>query len=133
MKLELTSEQRAARGEYRAFAQAEIAPFADQWDRDEALPDTIIRKLADRGWLGTIVPAEYGGAGMDMVTYGVLTGGIGRACSSVRSLLTVHDMAAQGILRWGSRAQREHWLPKLVKGEVLGAFALSEPDAGSDA
>ena len=133
MKLELTPEQRAARDEYRAFAQADIAPFAGQWDRDEALPDTIIRKLADRGWLGTIVPPEYGGPGLDMITYGVLTEEIGRGYSSVRSLLTVHDMAAQGILRWGSRAQREHWLPKLVQGEVLGAFALSEPNAGSDA
>ncbi|HYU35605.1 MAG TPA: acyl-CoA dehydrogenase family protein [Thermoanaerobaculia bacterium] len=133
MKLELTPEQRSARAEYRAFAQAEIAPFADRWDREEALPPEIIRKLAGRGWLGSIVPAEHGGPGLDMITYGLLTEEIGRACSSTRSLLTVHDMACQGILRWGSRAQCEHWLPKLVRGEVLGAFALSEPTAGSDA
>jgi len=133
MKLELTAEQRAARAEYRAFAEAELAPFAGQWDRDEALPPEIIQKLAERGWLGTIVPPEHGGPGLDMITYGVLTEEIGRGCSSTRSLLTVHDMACQGILRWGSRAQREHWLPKLAAGEVLGAFALSEPTAGSDA
>jgi glutaryl-CoA dehydrogenase (non-decarboxylating) len=133
MKLELTAEQRALRDEVRAFARAEIAPFADQWDRAEALPAEIIRKLATHRWLGTIVPAEHGGPGLDMVTYGLLTEEIGRACSSVRSLLTVHDMVCQGILRWGSRAQRETWLPKLVSGEVLGAFALSEPQAGSDA
>lgn len=133
MKLELTPEQRAARDQFRAFAAAEIAPFADQWDREEAIPTEIIRKLADRGWLGTILPAEHGGPGMDMVTYGLLTEEIGRACSSTRSLLTVHDMACQGILRWGSRAQREHWLPQLVRGDVIGAFALSEPGAGSDA
>lgn len=133
MRLELTPEQRAARDEYRAFAQSDIAPFAGQWDRDEALPDRIVRKLVDRGWLGTIVPPEHGGPGLDLVTYGLLTEEIGRGCSSVRSLLTVHDMVCQGILRWGSRAQREHWLPKLVAGEVLGAFALSEPTAGSDA
>ncbi len=133
MKLELSPEQRAARAEYRAFAQAEIAPFAGRWDREEALPPEIIRKLAGRGWLGTIVPAEHGGPGLDLITYGLLTEEIGRACSSTRSLLTVHDMACQGILRWGSRAQREHWLPKLVQGQVVGAFALSEPTAGSDA
>ena len=133
MKLELTPEQRAARDGYRAFAQAEIAPFADQWDHEEAIPRELIDKLAGRGWLGANVPSEHGGAGLDMVTYGLLTEEIGRACSSTRSLLTVHDMACQAILRWGSRAQREQWLPKLSRGEVLGAFALSEPQAGSDA
>jgi hypothetical protein len=133
MKLELTPEQRAARAEYRAFAQAELAPFAGQWDREEALPPELFRKLADRGWLGTIVSPEHGGPGLDMVTYGLLTEEIGRGCSSTRSLLTVHDMACQGILRWGSRDQRALWLPKLVRGEVIGAFALSEPTAGSDA
>ncbi len=133
MKLELTSEQRAARAEFRAFAQAEIAPFADRWDREEAIPRELIEKLAGRGWLGANVPSEHGGAGLDMITYGLLTEEIGRACSSTRSLLTVHDMACQAILRWGSRAQREHWLPRLSRGEVLGAFALSEPQAGSDA
>jgi alkylation response protein AidB-like acyl-CoA dehydrogenase len=133
MKLELTPEQRAARAEYRAFAQAELAPFAGQWDREEALPPELFRKLAGRGWLGTIVTPEHGGPGLDMITYGLLTEEIGRGCSSTRSLLTVHDMACQGILRWGSREQRAHWLPKLVAGEVIGAFALSEPTAGSDA
>lgn len=133
MKLELTPEQRAARAEYRAFAQAELAPFAGQWDREEALPPQLFRKLAGRGWLGTIVPAEHGGPGLDMVTYGLLTEELGRGCSSTRSLLTVHDMVCQGIVRWGSRDQRAAWLPKLVAGEVIGAFALSEPTAGSDA
>ena len=133
MKLELTAGQRAARDEFRAFAQAEIAPFADRWDREEAIPRELIDKLAGRGWLGAHVPQEHGGAGMDMITYGLLTEEIGRACSSTRSLLTVHDMACQAILRWGSRAQRAGWLPKLSRGEVLGAFALSEPQAGSDA
>jgi alkylation response protein AidB-like acyl-CoA dehydrogenase len=133
MKLELTPEQRAARAEYRAFAQAELAPFAGQWDREEALPPELFRKLAERGWLGTIVTPEHGGPGLDMITYGLLTEEIGRGCSSTRSLLTVHDMACQGIQRWGSRDQRAAWLPKLVAGDVIGAFALSEPTAGSDA
>jgi len=64
MKLELTAEQRAARAEYRAFAEAELAPFAGQWDRDEALPPEIIQKLAERGWLGTIVPPEHADAAL---------------------------------------------------------------------
>jgi alkylation response protein AidB-like acyl-CoA dehydrogenase len=133
MNLDLTPEQRQARQEVRDFVAAEIAPHAGQWDRDEALPPSILQRLAEKGYLGTIVPASLGGPGMDMITYGVLTEELGRGCSSVRSLLTVHDMACQAIVRWGSKAQKETWLPRLVRGEILGAFALSEPNAGSDA
>ncbi|HEX5715550.1 MAG TPA: acyl-CoA dehydrogenase family protein [Thermoanaerobaculia bacterium] len=133
MKVELTQEQRALRSEVRAFVQQEIAPHAGQWDREEATPREIVDKLAERGWLGSMVPAEHGGKGLDMISYGVLTEEIGRGCSSIRSLLTVHDMACRGILRWGSQGQKESWLPRLARGEVLGAFALSEPGAGSDA
>lgn len=133
MRLELSASQRAARAEFRAFAAEWIAPHADRWDREEAIPPEIPRELAARGYLGALVPREHGGRGMEMITYGVLTEEIGRACSSTRSLLTVHDMVAHAILRWGSREQRERWLPRLAKGEVLGALALSEENAGSDA
>jgi len=133
VKIELTPEQRALRSEVRAFVQQEIAPHAGQWDREEATPREIVDKLIERGWLGSMVPAEHGGKGLDMISYGVLTEEIGRGCSSIRSLLTVHDMVCRGILRWGSRAQQESWLPRLARGEILGAFALSEPEAGSDA
>jgi alkylation response protein AidB-like acyl-CoA dehydrogenase len=133
MRIELTPGQRALRSEVRAFVGQEIAPHAGQWDRDESTPREIVDRLVERGWLGSMVPAEHGGLGLDMVSYGVLTEEIGRGCSSIRSLLTVHDMVCRGILRWGSRAQKESWLPRLARGEVLGAFALSEPEAGSDA
>ena len=133
MNLELTAEQRRARDEFRAFVAAEIAPHAGRWDREEALPPALVRRLAERGYLGTVVPKDLGGPGMDMITYGILTEELGRGCSSTRSLLTVHDMVCQAIVRWGSRAQKETLLPRLVSGEIVGAFALSEPDAGSDA
>jgi glutaryl-CoA dehydrogenase (non-decarboxylating) len=133
MKIELTPEQRALRAEVRAFVEQEIAPHAGRWDREEAIPREIVDKLVERGWLGSMVPAEHGGKGLDQISYGVLTEEIGRGCSSTRSLLTVHDMACQGILRWGSREQKEKYLGRLARGEILGAFALSEPDAGSDA
>lgn len=133
MKIELTPEQRALRGEVRAFVESEIAPHAGQWDREETTPREIVDKLIERGWLGSIVPAEHGGKGLDMISYGVLNEEIGRGCSSIRSLLTVHDMVCRGILRWGSKAQKETYLPRLARGEILGAFALSEPNAGSDA
>ena len=133
MKIELTREQRALRSEVRDFVSREIAPHAGAWDREESTPREIVDRLAERGWLGSMVPAEHWGKGLDMISYGILTEEIGRGCSSIRSLLTVHDMVCRGILRWGSKAQKESWLPRLAQGQVLGAFALSEPDAGSDA
>lgn len=133
MKLELTPEQRAARAEFRAFAAAEIVPHADRWDREEAIPMEMIDRLRERRYLGSNVAPEHGGAGRDMITYGLLTEEIARGCSAVRSLLTVHDMVAHAIQRWGSREQKERYLPRMAKGELLGALALSEPNAGSDA
>ncbi len=133
MKLELSPEQRAAREEVRAFVAAEIAPHADRWDREGAIPLSLVDRLREHSYLGSNVPEPYGGRGRDMVTYGLMTEEIGRGCSSVRSLLTVHDMVAHGILRWGSRELKERFLPRMARGEVLGALALSEPNAGSDA
>jgi glutaryl-CoA dehydrogenase (non-decarboxylating) len=133
VKLELSAEQRAARDEFRAFAAAEIAPHAGRWDRDEAIPRETIGRLRDRGYLGSIVSPDFSGLGRDPITYGLLTEEIAKGCSSVRSLLTVHDMVAHAVQRWGSREQKERYLPRLARGEILGALALSEPNAGSDA
>ena len=133
MKLELTPEQRAVRAELRAFVAEEIVPHADRWDREETIPLELIARLREQGYLGSNVAREHGGIGRDMITYGLLTEEIARGCSSVRSLLTVHDMVAHAIQRWGSREQKERYLPRMAKGEILGALALSEPNAGSDA
>jgi glutaryl-CoA dehydrogenase (non-decarboxylating) len=133
VKLELTPEQRAARAEFRAFAAESIVPHAGRWDREEAIPMELVDKLRGRRYLGSNVSPEHGGVGRDMITYGLLTEEIARGCSSVRSLLTVHDMVAHAIQRWGSREQKERYLPRMAKGEILGALALSEPNAGSDA
>ena len=132
MKLELTPEQRAVRDEARAFVAAEIAPHADRWDREEAVPRELIGKLRERGWLGSLVAPEWGGRGQEMISYGLLTEEVGRGCSSVRSLLTVHDMAAHAVQRFGTKEAKERFLPALARGEILGALALSEPNAGSD-
>jgi alkylation response protein AidB-like acyl-CoA dehydrogenase len=133
LNLELVAAQRAVRAEVRSFVEAEIAPHADRWDREGAIPAGLIGELRRRGYLGSNVAGEHGGLGRDMITYGLLTEEIGKGCSSVRSLLTVHDMVAHAIQRWGSQAQRERWLPAMARGEILGALALSEPGAGSDA
>ncbi|MDM9379451.1 acyl-CoA dehydrogenase family protein [Chlorogloeopsis sp. ULAP01] len=133
MKLELSTQQKNAQAEFRAFVNQEIFPHAGEWDRQEFTPAELIKKIAQRGFLGAILPQEYGGKGMDMITYGILNEEIGRGCSSIRSLLTVHNMVAHALCKWGNKSQKEYWLPKLASGEIIAAFALSEPNVGSDA
>jgi hypothetical protein len=133
MKLELTAKQKDAQLEFRAFVNEEIIPYASQCDREEHTPPQLIKKLALRGFLGAAIPEKNGGSGMDAIAYGLLNEEIGRGCSSLRSLLTVHNMVAHVLCKWGSQYQKEHWIPKLASGETIAAFALSEPNAGSDA
>lgn len=133
MKLELSVQQKNAQAEFRAFVNEEISPNAGEWDRKESTPPELIKQIAERGFLGAILPKEYGGKAMDMITYGILNEEIGRGCSSVRSLLTVHNMVSQALCKWGNKSQKEYWLPKFAYGEIIAAFALSEPNVGSDA
>lgn len=133
MRIELTEQQARAKAEFRAFVDQEIAPHAAQFDQEERVPDSVIRKLAREGYLGKVVPAQHGGTGDDMITFGLLNEELGRGCSSIRSLLTVHSMAAFSIMKWGSKEHKSRWLPQLVRGDLIGAFALSEPNVGSDA
>lgn len=133
MRLDLPAHQKRARQEFRRFVAERIAPHAGEWERRERVPDEVIAELRRRGWLGAPLPREIGGGGMDAVTYGLLTEEIGRGCSSVRSLLTVHDMTTLALARWGSAEVKERLVPALARGERLGALAMSEPGVGSDA
>lgn len=121
------------RGSVRAFTDTWIVPEADRWDRAGRIPEELLERLAEAGLWAPFLPVEVGGAALDMVGLGAVHEEIGRGCSSVRSLLTVHTMASWAVQRWGSEVQRERWLPDLAAGRVLGAFCLSEPGAGSDA
>ncbi|MFJ9731386.1 acyl-CoA dehydrogenase family protein [Streptomyces sp. NPDC101171] len=121
------------RAAVREFVDAHIVPEADRWDRAGAIPEELLDRLAGAGLWAPFLPREAGGAGLDMVGLGALHEEVGRGCSSVRSLLTVHTMVSWAVQRWGSDAQRDRWLPGLAAGRVLGAFCLSEPGAGSDA
>ena len=133
MKIELTSQQKNAQAEFKTFADEEIFPYADQFDREERISTELINKLARRKYLGAVLPEEFGGLGGDMITFGLLNEEVGRACSSTRSLLTVHSMVESALLRWGNPRQKQAWLPRLASGQSLGAFALTEPNIGSDA
>jgi glutaryl-CoA dehydrogenase (non-decarboxylating) len=134
MNLELTHTQQALREEFRSFVQTALQPYANEYDKQGFIPTELIQQLGAQGYLGATIPESYGGRGMDQVSYGLLNEEIGRACSSTRSLITVHSsLTAETLLRCGSKAQKEHWLPLLAKGAKLAAFGLSEPEAGSDA
>lgn len=133
MNIELTPQQQASQTQFRTFVQKEVVPIADRYDQEERTPPELIHKMAQQGYLGAIIPQEYGGSGMDMVTFGLLNEEVGRGCSSLRSLLTVHSMVASAILRWGNKQQKDSWLPRLSRGETIAAFGLSEPNVGSDA
>ncbi len=133
MRIELTALQSKDKIAFRSFVDAEVAPHADRFDQDECISEALIKQLGREGYLGSVVPADQGGTGRDMVTFGILNEELGRGCSSVRSLLTVHSMAAHSILKWANKDLKSRMLPRLVSGELIGAFALTEPDVGSDA
>lgn len=133
MQIELTEQQKKEQAEFRTFVEDEIMPHASECDRQEYTPKYLIEKLAQSGLLAAVLPKQYNGKQMSMITFGLLNEEIGRACSSLRSLLTVHSMVSHAINKWGSKSQKEYWLPKLASGKVIAAFALSEPNIGSDA
>lgn len=133
MKIELSKSQEEHQAKFREFASQEVAPNAKRFDQEQVIPDVFITKLAAEGYLGAILPQEYGGRNMDMITYGLLNQELGRACTSVRSLVMIQNMIAQSIFKWGNRRQKATWLEKISSGESIAAFALTEPDVGSDA
>jgi alkylation response protein AidB-like acyl-CoA dehydrogenase len=116
-----------------AFVDEHIVPFAGAWDLAGAVPEGLLAQIADAGLWAPFLAPELGGAGMDMVTLGEIHEEVGRGCSSVRSLLTVHTMLSWALSRFGSPDQVQQWGPALAAGQQLGAFCLSETGAGSDA
>src|SRR5215216_2155480 len=131
---ELTDEQRLIRETAREFSDREVAPRARENDRNEHFDTELVQKLADMGFLGAIVPEEYGGRGADYLTYGLIVEEIGRHDSAMRTVISVvTSLVCSSIVRWGSEEQKQQWLPRLCSGEALGCFGLTEPDTGSDA
>ena len=133
MDMDLTAQQLAAQADFKAFVDKEIFPYAEQFDEDQQMPMATIEKMGQMGYLGAIIPKEYGGQAMDAITFGLLCEEIGRGSASLLSLLTVHGMVCQAIMKWGSAEHKSQWLPKLATGEAIGGFGLTEPNIGSDA
>jgi butyryl-CoA dehydrogenase len=134
MDFELTDEQRLVRETARAFVDNEIVERARENDRNEHFDLDLVAKIAAQGYLGAIVPNDYGGAGLDYLTYGLIVEQIGRGDSAMRTVVSVQtSLVCSAILRWGTEEQKRRYLPRLCSGEWLACFALTEPDTGSDA
>ncbi|MGO9602073.1 MAG: acyl-CoA dehydrogenase family protein [Candidatus Binataceae bacterium] len=134
MELEFTSAQRAARDTVRRFAREKLERIGVEADRTHRFPQEAIDELAQLGILGTFIPEEYGGAGLDQVAYAAVIEELAVACASTAVIVSAHcSLASWPILGVGTEAQKKHFLPKMASGEWLGCFALTEPQAGSDA
>jgi butyryl-CoA dehydrogenase len=130
----LTDDQREIQALARDFAQAEIEPNAADWDRAHGFPRELIGKLGELGLMGACIPEEYGGAGADFLSYILVLEELSRADAGVGVTVAVHTSAVTlPILTFGTDEQRSRFVPPLARGEVIGAFALTEPEAGSDA
>ena len=131
---ELTDEQRLIRDTARDFADNEISPRARENDRKHRFDTGLVGKLAEIGFLGSILPEEYGGRDIDYRTYALIVEEVGRADSSARTVVSVTtSLVGSTIARWGTEEQKLKWIPGLCSGEALGCFGLTEPDTGSDA
>ncbi len=132
MDFDLTEQQQQIRDLARDFCNAEVAPHARELDKTEAYPEELVPKLFEMGFLGASVPEEYGGMGLDYLSYGLIVEELGRTDASIRSLVSVNlGLACSCLLNWGTEEQKREWLPRLTM-EGLGAFGLTEPNAGSD-
>jgi len=134
MDFDLTDEQRLIKETAREFTDKEIVLQSRENARNHHFDLEMVKKVADQGYLGAIVPQEYGGAGLDYFSYGLVVEEIGRGDSSVRTVISVQtSLVCSGLVKFGTEEQKRKYLPKLCSGEWLGCFGLTEPDTGSDA
>jgi alkylation response protein AidB-like acyl-CoA dehydrogenase len=134
MDFSLSADQREIQALAREFAEAEIEPHAAEWDREHRFPRELYAKLAELGLMGVCIPEEYGGAGADFLSYILVLEELSRADAGVGVTVGVHTSATTlPILTFGTGEQRSRFVPPLARGEVIGAFALTESEAGSDA
>src|SRR5437660_11479295 len=134
MDLALSPEQQEVRTLAREFAEREVKPRAEAIDRNSEFPRDLVDKAARLGLLGVLVPAAFGGAGLDHVSFAIFVAEVARFCASTAVILDVHNsVGTEPVVLFGSEEQKGRWLPDLAQGKMLAAFALTEPEAGSDA
>jgi butyryl-CoA dehydrogenase len=134
MDIELTEEQRQVRDLCREFAEKELRPNARRWDREHHFPAEAVKKLAEMGLMAVAIPGEWGGAGMDSVSYAVAMEEISRGCAGTGVIMSVNNsLYCDPVMKFGTDSQKAEWLSPFARGEKLGCFALTEPMSGSDA
>ncbi|KIA80921.1 acyl-CoA dehydrogenase [Chromobacterium piscinae] len=133
MDFALSEDQLAFQQSARDFAERELAPRAAEWDAESIFPLDVIRKSGDMGFLGLYTPEAYGGLGLSRLDSAIVFEELAAGCTSTAAYLTIHNMVSWMIASFGSKQLAEQWVPKMVTGEVLGSYCLTEPGAGSDA
>jgi alkylation response protein AidB-like acyl-CoA dehydrogenase len=131
LRYPLTEQQLAKYAEFKRFVALHVEPRAAAWEREQKLPEDVISMMGKAGYLGSTLPRDFGGQGWDVVTFGLLNEAFGKASSSLTGVLTVQAMVSMALLKWGDARQKQTWLPRLSKGEIIAAIALTEPGGGS--
>ena len=133
MDFELDQDHKMLRDSVREFVTKEVRPRAIEIDAEHRIPEDLIAKYAEMGFLGSYVPEAYGGAGLDILSYAIVVEEVSRACASSGVFISAHtSLCCDPILHFGTEEQKKRWLPPLAKGEKIGAILLTEPEAGSD-
>lgn len=132
MDLSLTQEQKMLQTMARDFAREVLEPRADELDETGEFPMDIFKRMADLGFTAMTIPAEYGGGGSDMLSYAIVVEELSRGCTPVAGALNTHTGCAETICRYGTAEQKQKFLPRLISGETIGAFSVTEAEAGSD-
>lgn len=134
MNFDLSSEQEVVQKMMRDFVANEIIPYAAEWDKEEKFPHHVWKKMGELGIIGTAIPEEYEGEGMDYITHAIVAEELGYGCTSVRGTYSVQiSLVAKTILNWGNSEQKKKYLPRMATGELIGCFGLTESESGSDA
>ncbi|GAB4221362.1 MAG: acyl-CoA dehydrogenase [Spirochaetes bacterium] len=134
MDFNLSEEQQMVKDMCRKFAENELAPKAEHYDRTHEFPWEHVKKLGEMGMMGVVYPEEYGGSGMDYLTYAIAVEEISRGCASTGVIVSAHNsLCLSPIYYFGTEQQKKKYLPKLCSGEWIGCFGITEPNAGSDA
>ncbi|WP_339082213.1 isobutyryl-CoA dehydrogenase [Pseudomonas sp. TMP9] len=133
MDFELSEEQRLLVESARQFASRELAPHAADWDRDHHFPVDVIKRAAEQGYLALYIDEDNGGLGLSRLSASLIFEQLSAGCISTTAFLTIHNMAAWMLASFADQALKDTWLPRLVSGELLASYCLTEPDAGSDA
>lgn len=134
MDFELSQDHKVLRDSVREFVEKEIRPIARRIDEEHMIPDTLVAKMGEMGLLGSCLPEEYGGGGLDMLSYAIVVEEVSKACASSGVLISAHtSLCCNPLNSFGTEEQKRRWLPALCTGHTIGCFLLTESDAGSDA